>query len=71
MPGAIQSTAKLRLTHALALGALHGPAELLPISSSGHVTLIPWLLSWDYQGSILTSARPLRWHCMPVRLSRC
>ncbi len=49
MPGAIQSTAKLRLTHALALGALHGPAELLPISSSGHVTLIPWLLSWDYQ----------------------
>jgi undecaprenyl-diphosphatase len=38
----------LRLSHALALGVLHGPAELLPISSSGHVTLIPWLLSWDY-----------------------
>jgi undecaprenyl-diphosphatase len=33
---------------ALALGALHGPAELLPISSSGHVELIPWLLGWDY-----------------------
>jgi undecaprenyl-diphosphatase len=33
---------------ALALGALHGPAELLPISSSGHVALIPWLLDWDY-----------------------
>jgi undecaprenyl-diphosphatase len=30
------------------LGALHGPAELLPISSSGHVALIPWLLRWDY-----------------------
>jgi undecaprenyl-diphosphatase len=30
------------------LGALHGPAELLPISSSGHVALIPWLLGWDY-----------------------
>ena len=28
---------------------LHGPAELLPISSSAHVTLIPWLLSWDYE----------------------
>ncbi len=41
-------TARLRFGHALALGALHGPAELLPISSSGHVTLIPWLLSWDY-----------------------
>jgi undecaprenyl-diphosphatase len=33
---------------AIALGALHGPAELLPISSSGHVALIPWLLHWDY-----------------------
>ena len=30
------------------LGALHGPAELLPISSSGHITVIPWLLRWDY-----------------------
>ncbi len=33
---------------AVALGALHGPAELLPISSSGHLTLAPWLLGWDY-----------------------
>jgi undecaprenyl-diphosphatase len=32
----------------VALGLLHGPAELLPISSSGHITLIPWLASWDY-----------------------
>jgi undecaprenyl-diphosphatase len=38
----------LRLGQALALGALHGPAELLPISSSGHVALVPWLLGWDY-----------------------
>jgi undecaprenyl-diphosphatase len=38
----------LPLRDALALGALHGPAELLPISSSGHVTLIPWLLGWRY-----------------------
>jgi undecaprenyl-diphosphatase len=37
-----------RLTQALALGLLHGPAELLPISSSAHVTLVPWLLDWDY-----------------------
>jgi len=40
--------AGLTLSEALALGALHGPAELLPISSSAHVTLIPWLLRWDY-----------------------
>lgn len=38
----------LPLAHAAVLGALHGPAELLPISSSGHVTLVPWLLRWPY-----------------------
>ncbi|MBV9354080.1 MAG: undecaprenyl-diphosphate phosphatase [Chloroflexi bacterium] len=32
----------------MVLGALHGPAELLPISSSAHLTLVPWLLRWDY-----------------------
>jgi len=35
------------LARALTLGALHGPAELLPISSSGHVELVPWLLGWE------------------------
>jgi undecaprenyl-diphosphatase len=39
---------RLRTPEALALGALHGPAELLPISSSGHVTLVPWLARWEY-----------------------
>jgi undecaprenyl-diphosphatase len=38
----------MRLPEAVALGALHGPAELLPISSSGHTELIPWLARWDY-----------------------
>jgi undecaprenyl-diphosphatase len=33
---------------ALLLGALHGPAELMPVSSSAHVTVIPYLLGWDY-----------------------
>jgi undecaprenyl-diphosphatase len=42
------STGSLPVRHALALGALHGPAELLPISSSAHVTLVPWLLGWPY-----------------------
>jgi undecaprenyl-diphosphatase len=40
--------ARLPLPHALALGALHGPAELLPVSSSAHTTLVPWLLRWPY-----------------------
>lgn len=39
---------QLRLREAVALGALHGPAELLPISSSAHTELVPWLLDWDY-----------------------
>src|SRR4051795_12359298 len=39
---------ELSLRHALALGVLHGPAELLPISSSGHTELVPWLMGWSY-----------------------
>ena len=39
---------QVKLSEAVALGALHGPAELMPISSSGHVALVPWLLNWDY-----------------------
>lgn len=38
----------LPLRHAAALGLLQGPAELLPISSSGHTTLLPWLAGWPY-----------------------
>jgi undecaprenyl-diphosphatase len=39
---------RLPVAQAIALGVLHGPAELLPISSSGHVALVPWLMRWDY-----------------------
>jgi undecaprenyl-diphosphatase len=39
---------ELSLGQAALLGALHGPAELLPISSSAHVTLVPWLAGWRY-----------------------
>ena len=38
----------LALGEALALGALQGPTELLPVSSSGHTTLIPWLAGGAY-----------------------
>jgi undecaprenyl-diphosphatase len=44
------------LAQALALGLLQGPAELLPISSSAHTTLLPWLLGWSY-GDLEPSAR--------------
>jgi undecaprenyl-diphosphatase len=44
----MESPARLSLRHALALGLLQGPTELLPVSSSGHTTLIPWLAGWPY-----------------------
>jgi undecaprenyl-diphosphatase len=39
----------LALRHAAVLGLLHGPAELLPVSSSAHTSLLPWLLGWNYE----------------------
>jgi undecaprenyl-diphosphatase len=38
----------LSLTQAVILGLLQGPTELLPVSSSGHTSLIPWLARWPY-----------------------
>jgi undecaprenyl-diphosphatase len=32
----------------MVLGAVQGPAELLPVSSSAHLTLIPWLAGWGW-----------------------
>jgi len=37
-------------SRAIVLGAVQGPTELLPVSSSGHLTLIPWLAGWDTDG---------------------
>ncbi len=40
----------LPLRRAVALGVVQGPAELLPVSSSAHIVLIPWLAGWDWDG---------------------
>jgi undecaprenyl-diphosphatase len=48
-PGAFRGRLRQRgLTcgRALVLGAIHGPAELLPVSSSAHLSLIPWFAGW-------------------------
>jgi len=34
---------------AVLLGLIQGPAELLPVSSSAHIVLVPWLAGWDWE----------------------
>ena len=36
--------------HAALLGSLQGLTEVLPISSSAHLILVPWLLGWPESG---------------------
>ena len=40
----------MNILHAVVLGALQGFAEVLPISSSAHLILVPWLLRWPESG---------------------
>jgi len=37
----------MSLFRAFLLGVLQGATEFLPVSSSGHLVLVPWLLGWD------------------------
>jgi undecaprenyl-diphosphatase len=39
----------LPAARAVALGFVQGPAELLPVSSSAHIVLLPWLAGWDWE----------------------
>lgn len=35
------------IVHAIVLGLVQGLAEFLPISSSGHLLLVPWIFGWN------------------------
>lgn len=43
-----QPQTKFGLGEALAYGLLQGPTELLPVSSSGHLVIAPWIVGSDY-----------------------
>ena len=37
----------MNIWQALILGVLQGATEFIPVSSSGHLVLVPWLLGWE------------------------
>ena len=52
----LAETAALEWWKAVILGAVQGVAELLPISSSAHLVLVPWLFGWPNPGLVFDVA---------------
>jgi undecaprenyl-diphosphatase len=42
----------MNLVQAIILGLVQGATEFIPVSSSGHLVLVPWLLGWDQPGLV-------------------
>ena len=46
----------MSIVEAIVLGLVQGLTEFLPISSSGHLILVPWLFGWDEPGLAFDAA---------------
>lgn len=44
----------MNIIQAIVLGVLQGATEFIPVSSSGHLVLVPWLLGWAPSGLAFT-----------------
>jgi undecaprenyl-diphosphatase len=42
----------LDIIEAIILGIVQGATEFIPVSSSGHLVLVPWLLGWESPGLV-------------------
>jgi undecaprenyl-diphosphatase len=40
----------IEIFRSIVIGGVQGISEFLPISSSGHLVLVPYVFKWDYQG---------------------
>ena len=51
------------IIHAIVLGLVQGLSEFLPISSSGHLLLVPWLFDWhDFDNAAIEKAFDVALH---------
>src|SRR5205823_1914483 len=51
------------IIHAIVLGIVQGLSEFLPISSSGHLLIVPWLFGWhDFDSNSVEKAFDVALH---------
>ena len=46
----------MTIIEAIVLGIVQGLTEFLPVSSSAHLIIVPWLLGWESPGLAFDAA---------------